>query len=98
MKLLKFYLLNRIVKDTNLTAQIYYMIYRKGTPPVKSEPTIHIYTKTDSKLVSEDKVVIKNDRKETLTSALAELKSRAFKTKQDKDSIQILEAVIKNER
>ena len=73
------------------------MIYKNGNPPVKSEPTIQIFTSENKPTISEYKEV-KTDKKETLIVALNELKSKAFKSKQDKESIQIIEAVLQNER
>ena len=91
MKILKYYLLNRIIKDPLLSAQVYHMIYHKGAPP-KIEYKIPAYEPpkvTEVKSVPSQKV-------SDVRSALLELKSKTIKTKQDRESISMLEAALKN--
>ena len=91
MKLLRYYFLNRIVKDPMLSAQVYHMIYHKGVPP-KVEyklPTYEPSKVTEVKSVPSQKV-------SDVRSALLELKSKSIKTKQDRESISMLEAALKN--
>ena len=96
MKIVKFYLLNRITKDPVLSAQIYNMMYHRGQPPSKSDFKINTIEipKTMPK-ISEVKPQFTSRRQE-LMDALQELKSKNIKSKQDKESIAIIEATLKN--
>ena len=96
IKIVKFYLLNRITKDPILSAQIYNMMYQRGQPPLKSDfkvSTIEIPKSVPK--ISEVKPQF-NSRRQELMDALQELKSKNIKTKQDKESIAIIEATLKN--
>ena len=98
MKLLKYYLLNRIVKDPVLTAQIYNMIYYRGLPPQKSQVVYSNHREAQEislPTITEVKNPV-NSRKQEMLNALKELKNKPIKSKQDKDSIGILETVLKN--
>ena len=102
IKHLKFYMLNRIVKDPILTAQIYNMIYHKGTPP-KKEVTISpvpvttpISFSPEVQIPTPEKKFVPKSEVDELKSQLQYLRNKTFKTKQDKESMGILEAVLKN--
>lgn len=95
LKHLKFYMLMRLVKDPITTAQIYHMIYHKGLPPTKFEPKFKTFEGEKLSVSTEPKTKVSNRRQEMVT-ALNELKSKVNKTKQDKESIGILEATLKN--
>lgn len=91
MKILKYYLLNRIIKDPIVSAQVYNMIYHKGAPP-KFEQRVAPVEIPKTNEVKSLSVSKNND----VRSALLELKSKASKTKQDRESISMLEAALKN--
>jgi len=100
---IRFWLLNRVIKNTTLTAEIYQMIYHYRTflRPSETQQQPFFPPKIEGKSVSPTissvgvQPSISNRRKEMM-SALSELKAKIIKTKQDKDSIGILEAAIKN--
>jgi len=96
MKLLRYFLLNRVVKDPILTAQVYHMIYHKGNPPQKTQTNPLIESKENESPKISGIRVPSNSGKSQLISALMELKAKPNKTKQDKDSIGMLEAALKN--
>jgi hypothetical protein len=77
-----------------LTAQVYQMIYKNGSAPIKTEPKSHTHNQPKN---TQD-TPPKSEKAQTLINALSELKSKPIKTKQDKDSIGIIEAILKNER
>lgn len=93
IKLLKFWLLNRVIKNPTLSAEIYQMMYqnrvfvRPATPYVEqtSTPVSAVSVPSSS-----------SNRRRELLAALTELKSKPLKTKQDKESIGMLEAALKN--
>lgn len=95
MKILKFYLLNRIVKDPIVTSQIYNMIYHRGIPPQKNESKYQSFSQESFPKITEVKTPT-NTRKQELLNALNELKNKPLKSKQDKESIGIIEAALKN--
>jgi len=88
-------MLMRLVKDPITTAQIYHMMYHNGLPPNKFEPKYKTFEGEKLSIPSEPKVKTSNKRQE-MVNALNELKSKTNKTKQDKESISILEASMKN--
>lgn len=92
-KFLRFYLLNRLVKNPVITSQIYHMMYQDGLPP-KDIPVI---LSVDSNKLSESPKAIPT-RKQQLEESLRYLKSKIDKSKQDKESIGVIEAILKNER
>ena len=94
IKYLKFYLLNRLVKNPVVTAQIYNMMYQDGTVPKLDIP----YIPPVEMITSVPKIEIPKNRKQQLQEGLDYLKSKVDKTKQDKESIGIIEAALKNER
>jgi hypothetical protein len=96
IKILRFYFLKRMVKDPTTTAQVYHMMYCGGQPPKKTETVPQVspsYPEVQSISV---KPKTKTRRQEIIDN-LNYLKSKPTKTKQDKDSIGVLEAVLKNE-
>lgn len=98
MKLIRYFLLNRVVKDPVLSAQIYNMIYHRGLPPQK-EQVVYSNFKEVPEVVLPTITEVKNpmnSRKQEMLNALKELKNKPVKTKQDKDSIGILETLLKN--
>ena len=88
--------LNRIIRDPVLTAQIYNMMYHRGSVPTKTDyPNFNLGSQSSTPKITEVKIQT-NDRRQELLLALKELKSKSFKTKQDKESIGIIEATLKN--
>ena len=88
MKLFRYLILNKYIKDPIIAVKVYQILYEKGQMPEILAP----YTVTPK---TESKVVI-TEKPQDLQSTLDELRSKTFKTKKDKESIGILEAVIKN--
>jgi hypothetical protein len=85
-----------MVKDPTTTAQVYHMMYCGGQPPKKTETVPQVspsYPEVQSMSV---KPKTKTKRQEIIDS-LNFLKSKPNKTKQEKDNIGVLEAVLKNE-
>lgn len=103
LKYLRYYYLNKIVKDPYLAAKIYEMIYHQvkfdGTPTVYNATVqvanISTNQENSEKSQSTDKKTL--ERKE-LEKTLIYLKAKPIKTKEERDSIGIIEAVLKNER
>ena len=87
-------MLNRLVKNPIVTAQIYNMMYQNGMPPKSETP----YIPPVEKVHSIPRVEPPTTRKQQLQEGLNYLKSKQDKTKQDKESIGIIEAALKNER
>ena len=88
MKLFRYLILNKYIKDPIIAVKVYQILYEKGQMPEILAPSTSI-PKTESKVVITEKP-------QDLQSTLEELRSKTFKTKKDKESIGILEAVIKN--
>lgn len=89
-------MLNRVIKDPIMAAQVYHMIYHKGNPPLTNTNfPANRSTENDTAKISGIKVPA-NTGKSQLINALIELKAKPNKTKQDKDSIGMLEAALKN--
>lgn len=103
-EIIRFWLLNRVIKNTTLTAEIYQMLYNHRTfvRPVEFNTFNEVYLEPSelsldaTPFTSSTTTPSISNRKRELTSALVELKSKPFKSKQDKDSIGILEAALKN--
>ena len=96
IKILRFYFLKRMVKDPVTTAQVYHMMYCNGQPPKKVETAPQVapsYTEVQSVSVNPKT----KTRRQEIMDNLNYLRSKPTKTKQDKDSIGVLEAVLKNE-
>ncbi len=85
-----------MVKDPIVTSQVYHMIYCNGQPPKKSEVVSQVMSVPVSQPSSQKPQV--SSKRVELMSALQELKSKPVKSKQDKDSISVIEAVLKNEK
>jgi ribosomal protein S19E (S16A) len=82
MELITYLILRLILKDPKLTSEVFNSIYGVRVPKQK---------------IKEPKKPVKTSQKvSNLRQALQELKSKPNKTKKDRESIGILEAVIKN--
>lgn len=92
MKLLKFWLLNRVIKNPTLSAEVYQMMYQNR---LFFRPHTTIVEQV-SQPISVIPVKPNSSQRRELLSALTELKSKTVKTKQDKESIGMLEAALKN--
>ena len=94
IKLLKFWLLNRVIKNPTLSAEIYQMMYQNRVFIRPATP----YVEQTQKPISSISVPPSHssNRRSELLSALTELKSKPLKTKQDRESIGMLEAALKN--
>lgn len=95
LKHFKFYLLFKLVKDPIVSAQIYDMIYHKASAP-KKETSKFIEGVVSQVTVPNKTVTVSNNETQSLKEQLNYLKSKSVKSKQDRDSIGILEAVLKN--
>lgn len=104
IKYLRYHYLHKIVKDPVLAAKIYEMIYHKvkfdATPPVlQTNINIEQIKNVDEiNSVTTKSVDTKMLQRGELEKTLLYLKAKPVKTKQEKDSIGIIEAVLKNER
>ena len=94
IKLLKFRLLNRVIKNPTLSAEIYQMMYQNRVFVRQANP----YVEQTHKPISSVHLAPSpsSSRRSELLSALTELKSKPLKTKQDRESIGMLEAALKN--
>jgi len=97
LKHYKYYLLHKLIKDPIVAAQVYHMIYRGGQPP-KKEFKIEMPSFSESvvKSIPVSKSPAVKSETDELMDKLTYLKSKQVKTKQDRDSIGIIEAVLKN--
>ena len=103
-EIIRFWLLNRVIKNTTLSAEIYQMLYKNKTfvRPVELTPIREVYFEPIAPVMSSvpsnysPTISTSSNRRKELSSALAELKSKPLKTKQDKESIGMLEAALKN--
>lgn len=93
IKLLKFWLLNRVIKNPTLSAEIYQMMYQNR---VFVRPATPYVEQTSTPVSSVSVPSSSSNRRRELLAALTELKSKPLKTKQDKESIGMLEAALKN--
>jgi hypothetical protein len=93
IKLLKFWLLNRVIKNPTLSAEIYQMMYQNR---VFVRPATPYVEQTSTPVSSVPVSSPSSNRRRELLAALTELKSKPLKTKQDKESIGIMEAALKN--
>lgn len=84
-KFLAYYFIYRTTKNPMVAAQIYQILYGNHNP-VNLTPTIVGTTAT----------VHNTSKKQELEESLKYLKEKTIKTKKDKESINVLEAVIKN--
>lgn len=103
IKLLKYWLLNRVIKNPTLSAEVYQMMYNHRTfvRPVETLQQPFFPPKIEVKpvLPTISSVAVQpstSNRRKEMMAALSELKSKSFKTKQDKESIGILEVALKN--
>lgn len=94
----KFYLLKKLVGDPIVASQIYHMLYNGGQPPrVDYKIEVPSIPQTSPKSVSGTKIDI-SSKKTEMMEALNFLRTKTYKSKQDKESISILEAALKNEK
>lgn len=84
-----FYFLNRITKNPMVAATIYKILYEGADVPVVDSEVLFASTKESTK-------PIYSTKKEEIESSLRYLKSKTEKTRKDKESIQMLEAVLNN--
>jgi len=90
-KLVIFLIIRLFIRNTDEAIKIYNALFSEQKPIVnKDKPSI---TGTTNKPIFEIK---KPSKKDELLESLTYLKSKKTKTKQDKDSIGVLEAVLKN--
>jgi methyl coenzyme M reductase gamma subunit len=90
-KLLVLLAIRAFVRNTDDSIKIYNALFSEQKPVVKKEkPSI---TGITNKPIVEVK---KPSKRDELLESLTYLKSKKVKTKQDKDSIGVLEAVLKN--
>lgn len=84
-KFLAYYFIYRTTKNPMIAAQIYQILYGNNNS-VSLTPTIAGTTST----------VHNTSKKQELEESLKYLKEKTIKTKKDKESINVLEAVIQN--
>ena len=89
-KLVMFLIIRLFIRNTDEAIRIYNTLFSKELTEPKKSSSI---TGTTSKPIVEIKTPSKRDE---LLESLTYLKSKKTKTKQDKDSIGVLEAVLKN--
>ena len=92
-----------MVKDTILTAEIYQMMYLKKTLNTNQNfnnkfETSPSYVQPTFDVVNSVRTAQVSDRKRQLLESLKTLTDKKIKTKQDKESIEIIKAVLENER
>lgn len=103
-EIIRFWLLKRVIKNTELTAEIYQMLYKHKTyvrafsPQPQLQPTWEFPKPVLSSVFVNptDLPKLPLDRNTELMAALRELECKSIKTKQDKDSIGIIKATLKN--
>lgn len=110
-EIIRFWFIKRMVKDPSLSAEIYQMIYHRKTfnsqvptisyaQPKFETPKLEISGKSwvsSPKQNIEDKQKPKiSERKRELLEGLKFLQNKTNKTKQDRESIGMLEAALKN--
>jgi len=88
-------MLLRLVKDPIVTAQIYDMIYHKASAP-KKDSFLKVPDGSVVNKPNEPAKFVPQSDANNLKEQLNYLKTKPNKSKQDKDSIGILEAVLKN--
>lgn len=91
-KLFKFYLLKRMVKDPQLTAKIYQMMYHSSIVPSLQ---VNKHKQKSDVILGETKTQPKSKKDEVIES-LEFLNKKKIKSKQDKESIELLESILKN--
>ena len=93
MKLFRYLTLKVFIKDALIAAKVYQVLYQ-GDKVMVNEPIQNQLPNYVSKTIPVESY--KESRSYDAQTALNELKSKSFKTKKDKESIEVLEAVIKN--
>jgi hypothetical protein len=89
MKLFKYLTLKVFIKDPIIAAKVFQVLYQGDKVMVNTSE----YNNSNT---LETKPTITQTPSNDAHSALRELKSKTFKTKKDKEAIEVLEAVIKN--
>lgn len=100
-EIIRFWFLKRMIKDSILSAEIYQMLYYKKTFVTPNHfPITKVYEETEGsmKIHTEKTISHISDRKKQLIDSLKVLMDKKIKTKQDKESIEILRAVLQNEK
>lgn len=92
----KFYLLNRLVSDPIVASQIYHMLYNGGQPP-RIDYKVDLSNFSSPSVPSHSAIKVEtSSKKKEMIEALSFLKSKSNKTKQDRESMGVLEAALKN--
>ena len=92
----KFYLLKRLVSDPIVASQIYHMLYNGGQPP-RIDYKVDLSNFSLPNISSSSTIKVEsNSKKKEVNDSLSFLRSKSNKTKQDRDSIGMLEAALKN--
>lgn len=92
----KFYLLKRLVSDPIVASQIYHMLYNGGQPP-RIDYKVDLSNFSLPNLSSSSAIKVEtSSKKKEMIEALSFLKSKSNKTKQDRESMGMLEAALKN--
>lgn len=92
----KFYLLKRLVSDPIVASQIYHMLYNGGQPP-RIDYKVDLSNFSLPNLSSSSAIKVEtSSKKKEMVEALSFLKSKSNKTKQDRESMGMLEAALKN--
>jgi len=96
-EIIRFWMVKRMIKDSILSAEIYQMLYHKKTF-VSSviKPTQVVYGPIEAPLTKVTPQL--SERKKQLMDSLKVLMDKKIKTKQDRESIEILKAVLQNEK
>jgi hypothetical protein len=100
-EIIRFWFLKRIIKDAILSAEIYQMLYHKKTFVTPNHfPITKVYEETEGNFKTNPNKTISqfSDRKKQLIDSLKVLMDKKIKTNQDKESIEILRAVLQNEK
>lgn len=92
MKLLKYLIIRATTKGSNEAISVYNTLYNTNvvTTPIKPlpvvKPTINVHNSPLKPM----------DKKQEMIDSLKYLKEKSVKTKKDKESISMLEAILKN--
>lgn len=96
-EIIRFWMVKKMIKDSILSAEIYQMLYHKKTfVSSVTNPTQVVYGPIEAPLTKVTQQL--SERKKQLMDSLKVLMDKKIKTKQDKESIEILKAVLQNEK
>jgi len=90
MKLLKYLIIRLTCKCSDTAIRVYNTLY-PNVEPIVSQPQI-----VKQPIVVPNSPLKPKDKKQELIESLDYLKAKSVKSKQDKESISMLEAVLKN--